>query len=147
MFPRGCGFSLYYWLFGTGWCLLENLCTRFYTKLVCCYETDPMSLVNWRHFVLGRSSARSSCGLFPNTGNLSEKWEGGGGCLRSTPLELHILHRGGVRSRSENSLLFVLSVSHFRPCLISWRHRSTIHVPVESPLRICRAAPPPRSFR
>lgn len=78
MFSRGCGFSLEYWLFGSGWCLLENLCTRFYTKLVRCYETEPMSLVNWRHFVHGRSSARSSCCLFPNTGNLSEKWKGGG---------------------------------------------------------------------
>lgn len=60
--------------FWAGCCFLEKLCSRFYTKLVCCYETDPLSLVNCRHFVFGRLSARSSCSLFPNRNG-----HGGGG--------------------------------------------------------------------
>lgn len=43
---RGCGFA-----FSAGCCFcfcffLQKLCSRFYTKLVCCYETDPLSLVH-----------------------------------------------------------------------------------------------------
>lgn len=130
--------------FWAGCCFLEKLCSRFYTKLVCCYETDPLSLVNCRHFVFSRLSARSSCSLFPNRNG-----HGGGGSVPLTSglgAAHHPLRR---RQKSQQSFppVCVFKFPFSLLSHLSWGHKSTIHVPAESPLRVCRSTPPAPSDR
>ncbi len=106
-----------------------------------CSSPPPKACISSQdHSICPVTSQRADCPPF--TGNFSEKWPCG---LCSSPLDSGLyINSWEDRSSSEHFFLFVLSFSSpplSLSCLTCGEQgdRSTIHVPVESPVPFCQS--------